>query len=378
MSLKPAFSHTFLWIFLAAALLRLGLIAYSVHHDARHALKYTDIDYKVFTDATSYLVSPDGRLGNNSSGPLARRSGLDSLVGDPYVRDTYRYTPLLAILLIPNVLVHPTFGKILFALSDLLVGGLLYSMLVRRGSTPAKASLYVGALWLLNPMVANISTRGSSEALLGVMVVSTLALAERGRWDACAVVFGLAVHFKIYPVIYAASLLAKLHVRGSRWWPFNAAQIRLGCISFAAFMLLNLVMYSMCVVLHFRRSEGDMIVDDASSWGYPFLHHTYLYHLHRLDHRHNFSPYFYPIYLAYPTPSSTAPPPNHSILRHPLTSFAPQLVLSILLGVFLGKRDISLAWFAQTVAFVAFNKVCTSQVSYHSLVFSSSDMAESR
>jgi phosphatidylinositol glycan class M len=246
MSPKLGLPGTFLCICLAAALLRLVLIAYSVYHDARHALKYTDIDYKVFSDAASYVAYPSDHLGNRASGPLARILGLDSFLGDPYTRDTYRYTPLLSLLLLPNVLVHPTFGKFLFAISDLVVGVLAYLILVRRKVTPAKASLYVGAAWLLNPMVANISTRGSSEALLGVMVMSTLALAEWGHWDACALVFGLAVHFKIYPVIYATSLLANLHVDGSKWF-LNRAQVRLACVSFAAFMLLNVVMYSMCV-----------------------------------------------------------------------------------------------------------------------------------
>lgn len=105
-------------------------------------------------------------------------------------------------------------------------------------------------------------------------------------------------------------------------------------------------------------------------WGQPFLQHTFLYHIHRLDHRHNFSLYFYPIYLSSTSPSNLMPSSLFSfIMRHPLTSFVPQLILSIGLGFIFGHKDLAFAWFVQTVAFVTFNKVCTSQVS--STVFAS-------
>lgn len=104
--------------------------------------------------------------------------------------------------------------------------------------------------------------------------------------------------------------------------------------------------------------------------------------MHRLDHRHNFSPYFYLIYLSYPglpppllsTSSMTLSPlPTSGILsiwravvQSPLTSFGPQMVLSLGTGLMFGKKreDLPFVWFVQTVCFVVFNKVCTSQVSF--------------
>lgn len=98
------------------------------------------------------------------------------------------------------------------------------------------------------------------------------------------------------------------------------------------------------------------------SWGQPFLEHTFLYHLSRLDHRHNFSPYFLPIYFA-----RTLPDQGGALLRalrHPLASFLPQCSLVLGSGFLLTPRlGVETAMFFQTALFVVFNKVCTSQVS---------------
>jgi GPI mannosyltransferase 1 subunit M len=67
MTAVPPFK-TFL---LAAALLRLGLIVYSEWHDARSVVKYTDIDYRVFSDAARFILNPNPSTGNVARGPLA-------------------------------------------------------------------------------------------------------------------------------------------------------------------------------------------------------------------------------------------------------------------------------------------------------------------
>ena len=40
--------------------------------------------------------------------------------GSPFARATYRYTPLLAWLMLPNIWVHPAAGKLLFCAADLV------------------------------------------------------------------------------------------------------------------------------------------------------------------------------------------------------------------------------------------------------------------
>ena len=61
---------------LAATLLRVGLIVYSEWHDARSAVKYTDVDYRVFSDAARFALSPDPSIGNVAQGPLAGYFGV--------------------------------------------------------------------------------------------------------------------------------------------------------------------------------------------------------------------------------------------------------------------------------------------------------------
>lgn len=76
-----------------AALLRAGLIVFGEWQDAHMEVRYTDIDYTVFSDAARLMV--EGK--------------------SPFERDTYRYSPLLALVLVPNVVLHRCWGKILFA-----------------------------------------------------------------------------------------------------------------------------------------------------------------------------------------------------------------------------------------------------------------------
>src|SRR4051794_14432257 len=95
--------------------------------------------------------------------------------------------------------------------------------------------------------------------------------------------------------------------------------------------------------------------DDSIRYGQPFILHTYLHHITRIDHRHNFSPYNILLYL------SSSPGSQPTIpLRIESVAFAPQLFLSaIAIPLAFAKQDLPTTMFAQTFAFVTFNKVCT-------------------
>ena len=318
-------------IFGAAILLRIVLLFYGLFQDAYSPLRYTDIDYFVFTDAARYVSR--GR--------------------SPYDRETYRYTPLLAWLLIPTTWSGTgwfSFGKVVFATADIVTGWLTVLLLRSQagGSMSMERSLKYASIWLLNPMVATISTRGSSEGLLGVMVISLLWAITHRRIKLAGILLGLAVHFKIYPFIYAPSLLLYLsspipsskrsNAYGYYIEPlFSRANITLTISSLLTFVGLNTVMYAL--------------------YGHPFLQHTYLHHVTRIDHRHNFSPYNTLLYL------SSSSPTYSTAFHFESLAFLPQLLLSaVLIPLVLARRNLARTMLAQTFAFVALNKVCTSQV----------------
>ncbi|CAK48470.1 uncharacterized protein An12g01880 [Aspergillus niger] len=329
-------------VYTSAIALRAILLIYGAWQDANSAVKYTDIDYLVFTDAARYV----------------------SHGASPYERDTYRYTPLLAWLLLPTSWSGPSFlfsfGKALFALSDVLAGWLIARSLVSAYGMDAPRALKYASFWLLNPMVANISTRGSSEGLLGVLVIALLWAVLRRRVVLAGVLLGLSVHFKIYPFIYGVSIL---------WWLdrerdgsssstsknnagdasiitkminfITPSRIILTLSSLITFSLLNLLMYHL--------------------YDTPFLQHTFLHHLTRIDHRHNFSPYSTLLYLS----AAGEVQGNFESL-----AFIPQLLLSVVvIPLVLAKKSLPGAMLAQTFAFVTFNKVCTSQYFLWYLIF---------
>lgn len=341
--LSQVFGSPFI-IFPVSILLRAGLLVYGLYQDAHSNLKYTDIDYFVFTDAARAV----------------------SRGASPYTRATYRYTPLLAWILVPTswsgkdgLWFHS--GKALFAISDIVAGYLIYNLLQKQGLGREKALRFASA-WLVNPMVANISTRGSSEGLLCALVIATLYAFETRRTIVAGLLLGLAVHFKIYPFIYGVSMfwaLRSVPMPSSNFRDlksittvFNRVRLEFVLSSLTSFMLLNLLMYSL--------------------YGKSFIQHTFLYHFVRTDHRHNFSVYNTLLY------SSSAQPPtsiDHAGIWSQVTAerlaFVPQILLSCVLLPLMPSTnyDISTTLLAQTLAFVSFNKVCTSQYFLWYLVF---------
>lgn len=196
------------------------LIAYSSYYDSI-ALEdggptYTDVDYRVVSDAAELVFAGQS----------------------PYERNTYRYTPILSWILLPNITIDENFGKVLFSLADLAIGfsiDRIQRKLGRRGGYLSHI------LWTFNPFVISISTRGSPESLIGVLVMTTLDLMVHEQYTLSAVFMALSVHYKIYPFIYATSILTHLWCKKRSIAPLALFSV----ISLGVFAGVNLIMYKM-------------------------------------------------------------------------------------------------------------------------------------
>jgi len=177
-----------------------------------------------------------------------------------------------AFLVAPNVLFNKTWGKFLFAGCDLLIGYLLYKILdllpvpissgktndnkrkkttslqegkgttfsLRQSLSKDGYNLLLTCVWLFNPFGIVVSTRGNAESVIGVLVLASIYLIFTNQlfWGSVVYVlatvafkgslstsslcsYGLAVHFKIYPIIYSLPILFYLSSHQKRYHPLS-------------------------------------------------------------------------------------------------------------------------------------------------------------
>jgi len=214
-------------LLILGTLLRIGFLLYGLWQDKHMLVKFTDIDYSVFTDASRFVHQKQS----------------------PYERATYRYTPLLAWLLVPNITVLPEFGKILFIICDLIVGYFIYEFL-KMFKVKSKVMLVtLTSIWLLNPFVITISTRGSAESILDMLVMATLYCFATKRLTLGSILYGFSVHFKIYPILYSLPILYMLdgNYHGVKTKLINSSRIKFFVLSAGTFFLLTGIMFKMYI-----------------------------------------------------------------------------------------------------------------------------------
>jgi phosphatidylinositol glycan class M len=312
---------------------------------------YTDIDYYVFTDAAEYV-----------------RSG-----GSPFQRTTYRYTPFLAELL---AALPVTAARYIFCIADVLCGWIIFQARqeARQRSeftdpvSSKRLNEYVSpkfqdALWwLYNPLAINICTRGSAEALIVLLpVLGTLWCVQQksvpllARALITGVVHGCAMHSKVYPVIYSLTLATALSPTAlypQQQKPTFVQWIK-GFFSFAPilFGFSALGVWFGLTWLAVKRH------------GMSALTEGLLYHVSRVDHRHNYSGHWYAIYLARSFTDIGSPAAGWWIPWWGRVLLLPQVVWLILTSWWIASQPslLPFAMFIQTLAFVAQNKVITAQ-----------------
>ena len=170
----------------------------------------------------------------------------------PYDRATYRYSPILAWLLRPNILWSHIFGKVLFIQCDILTGALIY-LIVKQTGYSHKTALYCSWLWLFNPLPITVSTRGNAESIMSVLVLTSIYYIikrERSVLITGSVLYGLSVHLKIYPITYALPMYLFLQSHNKE--PFkifgldilpNLNRLKLSVISATVFLLSTGISY---------------------------------------------------------------------------------------------------------------------------------------
>lgn len=291
------------------------------------SLPFTDVDYRVYTDASKHVLEGHS----------------------PFERHTFRYTPVLAWLLTPCITVHFMFGKFLFCFANVGVGYVIEKILLHRKCAP-RSALGLAALWLFHPIPLSVSARGNADSLICFLVVLTILCLLRHKLVSCGIALGLAVHLKVYPALFALPVCVYLASEERAIWNKS----KTASISFLQRLLnwVGICRNSVIVGVTALGVFGGLTAICYYFYGYEFLFETYLYHISRKDNRHNFSPLFLIIYLTFDQAAS-------SVLA--LAAFIPQIVCAIAVGIYFAPKRFEVACFLQVLLFVAFNKVCTAQ-----------------
>ena len=402
-------------------------------------VSYTDIDFLVFTDAAEYL-----------------KRGMS-----PYDRHTYRYTPFLAELLsrFPNKEFGRYLFCVADALCGYIIlherrarrTQQQQLQLQKRDAdadgddngsvaSPLLSIEWVDAfLWLYNPLAINICTRGSSESLmvlLPVLLTFWIATEKERRHqytkDAegsnrsndqkggnndnysdndndnddtatylqillTGICHGVAIHSKLYPVIYSLSYMAYFATPPRSGGPItttSASNVTAKTSTFPWTNPMKLLRLAKLWIgrLLFSPKPLLFLISSLATFGFLTwlavyiygeiaLQEGLLYHFSRVDHRHNYSMYWYWIYLARArtadaATANSATTAMASAVDAATTSsglfslatlgrllLVPQAFLLAFSSVGMAPHNgqLGLTLFVQTYLFVTHNKVITAQ-----------------
>jgi len=250
----------------------------------------------------------------------------------PYRREGYRYSPIFAFVLLPEVIWDLRgLGKMIFATVDAIaIGPGIAELCYSRGLSKIQSKQIALYGWILNPLAINICTRGSSEAIIVAIVIVAFLSMYRDCFFITGILLGIGTHVKIYPILHIPAFALAL------------TRFQYRCISFLS-----------------GAAFGFIIPTWISMQMYPseYIDAAILHHVHRIDHKHNFSLFWLPFFLLQESDSTSFY--QYLFIRFLSTSFT--LLIQIAVLYYLAKRDLIACTFAQTILLVTFNKVCTAQ-----------------
>lgn len=293
------------------------------------------------------------------------------LVGlSPYERATYRYPPLLAVLLVPIYSWNcPIFGKLLFTFADIVIIYLIpqiidqvasYQELHKGSYRLIKLSSIATFIWAVNPIAANICTRGSSDSISNVAMLCFITTILHKKIFTSAFILGFLIYWRVYPIIYLPAALAFILSGHQRSDPADATVINYKIIYSNMSAALKFVLVSLLTLC-------GLVGISYYFYGQPYLDESILYHLTRVDHRHNFSPYFYVYYFEKSMEAINGPsnPDATTIftLLDKLSPSIPQILLNLVVSwhTLRGSLTLSASFLLITIIFVTYNKVITAQ-----------------
>lgn len=112
--------------------------------------------------------------------------------------------------MLPNSAVHESFGKLFFIALDLLAGYLILIINRLDRITSSRDELVALVFALFNPITVAISSRGNAESIMACLVLAFIYYLKRHAYVQAGLIYGLAIHFKIYPITYALVILLHL------------------------------------------------------------------------------------------------------------------------------------------------------------------------
>ena len=313
-----------IYILTTAFIIRILFIVIADFIDKYSSLKYTDIDYYVYCDAAKFIAN----------------------YKSPYTRITYRYSPIIAWLLYPTIY-YPHYGKLLFSLFDVAciyqtykINLLLVSTL-KQASTRTKQTsthykdhnilLIISLFQCFNLYSIIICTRGSSDSITNYILLLFLTTLLSHQYILSGCLYGLAIHLRIYPIIYLPTILlylwyycrydcktatdlytpkpltsgaATVPITHNHHTPTTNSTTRTPTYIRSLFAYLYQYKAIICFILSMCISFLIPTTLSYYTYGEEYMQHAWLYHITRIDYKHNFSIYFYNYYLSL-SPSSS-------------------------------------------------------------------------